>query len=76
MSFTQHFSCSRCSRIRVFVPRKNVKHIATIAVDNVLEVAEQREDFSMDDEDFKAFADYHLHICEKREMVGNSSHLL
>ena len=53
-----------------------MKHIATIAVDNVLEVAEQREDFSMDDEDFKAFADYRLHICEKREMVGNSSHLL
>ena len=28
------------------------------------------------DEDFEAFADYQLHICEKREMLGNSSHLL
>ena len=28
-------------------------------------------------EDFKAFADYQLHICEKSgEMLGNSSHLL
>lgn len=43
---------------------------------HVLEIAERREDFSMTDEDFKAFADYQLHICEKREMLGSSSHLL
>ncbi len=55
---------------------KSVEHIATAAADNVLEVAEQREDFCMSDEDFEAFADYQLHICEKREMLGNSSHLL
>ena len=42
----------------------------------VLEIAERRPDFSMTDEDFAAFADYQLHICEKREMLGNSSHLL
>ena len=55
---------------------KKVAYITTVAVDNVLEVAEGREDFSMTDEDFDAFADYQLHICEKREMLGNSSHLL
>ena len=55
---------------------KEVDHITTIAVDNVLEVAEKRADFSMTDEEFEAFADYQLHICEKREMLGNSSHLL
>lgn len=55
---------------------KNVEHLTTAAVDNVLEVAEARDDFQMQDEDFKAFADYQLHICEKREMLGNSSHLL
>jgi len=55
---------------------KKVDHITTVAADNVLEIAEQRYDFSMSDEDFKAFADYQLHICEKREMLGNSSHLL
>lgn len=55
---------------------KNVDHITTVAADNVLEIAERREDFSMTDEDFEAFADYQLHICEKREMLGNSSHLL
>ena len=55
---------------------KEVDHVTTVAVDNVLEIAERREDFSMTDEDFEAFADYQLHICEKREMLGNSSHLL
>lgn len=55
---------------------KEVSHITTAAVDNVLEIAEKREDFSMTDEDFEAFADYQLHICEKREMLGNSSHLI
>ena len=55
---------------------KDVEHITTVAADNVLEIAEQRPDFSMTDEDFKAFTDYQLHICEKREMLGNSSHLL
>ena len=55
---------------------KNTEHLATVAADNVLEVAEGREDFCMSDEDFAAFADYQLHICEKREMLGNSSHLL
>ena len=55
---------------------KNVDYIATVAVDNVLEVAERRPDFSLNDEEFEAFVDYQLHICEKREMLGNSSHLL
>ena len=55
---------------------KRVEPITTVAVDNVLEIAERREDFSMTDADFQAFADYQLHICEKREMLGNSSHLL
>ncbi len=55
---------------------KPVDHITTVAVDNVLEIAEARPDFSMTDEDFRAFADYQMHICEKREMLGSSSHLL
>ncbi|MBE6017564.1 MAG: class I SAM-dependent methyltransferase [Lachnospiraceae bacterium] len=55
---------------------KEVDHITTAAADNVLEIAQKRADFSMTDEDFEAFADYQLHICEKREMLGNSSHLI
>lgn len=53
-----------------------VEHITTAAVDNVLEIAQKSGDFMMTDEDFEAFADYQIHICEKREMLGNSSHLL
>ena len=56
--------------------KKPVDHLTTAAVDNVLEIAERRSDFSMTDDDFEAFADYQMHICEKREMLGNSSHLL
>lgn len=55
---------------------KNVEYITTVAADSVLELAEGREDFGMSEEDFKAFAGYHLAICEKREMLGCSSHLL
>ncbi|MBP5270695.1 MAG: class I SAM-dependent methyltransferase [Clostridia bacterium] len=55
---------------------KTVDHLTTVAADNVLEIAEGRQDFAMTDEDFEAFADYQLHICEKREMLGSSSHLL
>ena len=55
---------------------KAVDHVTTVAADNVLEIAERRADFRMTDEDFAAFAAYQLHICEKREMLGNSSHLI
>ncbi len=55
---------------------KGVAHVTTAAADNVLEIAERREDFFMTDDDFKAFADYQLHVCEKRELLGSSSHLL
>ena len=55
---------------------KPVEWITTVATDNILELAEGREDFAMSDEDFRAFAKYHLHNCEKRELLGCSSHLL
>lgn len=55
---------------------KPVEWITTAATDSILELAEGREDFAMSDEDFRAFAKYHLHNCEKRELLGSSSHLL
>jgi len=55
---------------------KDVEYITTVAVDSVLELAEGREDFGMSEADFEAFTKYHLAICEKREMLGCSSHLL
>lgn len=53
-----------------------VKKITTLATDGILELAERIPDFSMSDEEFKLFSDYHLHNCEKREYLGSSSHLL
>lgn len=55
---------------------KGVKHITTVATDSVLELAEGRSDFAMSDEEFELFAKYHLATCEKRELLGCSSHLL
>ena len=53
-----------------------VGHLATAAADTVLELAEERTDFSMSDEAFSEFFRYHLATCEKRELLGASSHLM
>lgn len=53
-----------------------VEHMTTVAVDSILELAEGRKDFQMSDEEFETFAQYHLATCEKRELLGCSSHLL
>ena len=47
-----------------------------MAADTILELARKRTDFVMSDEDFETFAKYHLAFCEKRELLGASSHLL
>ena len=51
-------------------------HVTTAAVDGILELAEGRADFAMSEEEFEAYARYHLHFCEQRELLGCSSHLL
>lgn len=55
---------------------KGVTHLTTAAVDSILELAEGRKDFAMSDVEFDTFARYHLATCEKRELLGCSSHLL
>ena len=55
---------------------KDVEHLVTVAADGILELAEDRKDFAMSDGEFEAFAQYHLATCEKRELLGCSSHLL
>jgi len=55
---------------------KKTAYISTVATDGVLEIAERRSDFQILDEDFDAFVGYHLGTCEKRELLGASSHLL
>ena len=53
-----------------------VKYLTTVAVDSILELSEGRSDFKMSDEEFGLFVKYHLATCEKRELLGGSSHLL
>jgi len=55
---------------------RDVEIVTTAAADSILELAEGRGDFVLSDEDFDAFADYHLRHCERREMLGCSSHLI
>ena len=45
-------------------------------LDLLTEIAEDRVDFEMSDEAFAEFLKYHLARCEKRELLGASSHLL
>ena len=47
----------------------------TVAANGILELASGRRDFAMSDEEFEAYAAYHLAFCEKRELLGSSSHL-
>lgn len=53
-----------------------VDRITTAAADGMLELAEERSDFGFSDEDFARFAQYHLRHCERRELLGMSSHLI
>ena len=53
-----------------------VAHLATAAADGILELASGRRDFSLPDREFEAWVRYHLATCEKRELLGQSSHLL
>lgn len=55
---------------------KSVEWITTTGVDGLLEPIEMRPDFSIPDEDFKAFAEWYLTFSEKRELLGSTNHLL
>lgn len=55
---------------------KPVERMATVAADGVLELAQGRSDFALSDEGFEAYCRYHLATCEKRELLGMSSHLV
>ena len=55
---------------------KPVTWITTTGVDGLIEPIEHRPDFSVSDEDFKKLSDWYLTFCEKRELLGNTNHLL
>lgn len=55
---------------------KPVQQLHLLGTDSVLELASRTPDFHLDDEDFAAFVRFHLHTCEKRELLGGHAHLL
>ena len=55
---------------------KPVQWITTTGTDGILESVEDRSDFQITDEDFPAFVDWYLAFSEKRELLGNTNHLL
>ena len=55
---------------------KNVKYITTTGVDGLIEPIEHRADFEISDDDFKRLSDWYMSYSEKRELLGNTNHLL
>ena len=55
---------------------KPVQWITTTGTDGILESIEARSDFAISDEDFAAFTEWYLRFCEKRELLGDTNHLL
>ncbi|MBQ9885634.1 MAG: class I SAM-dependent methyltransferase [Lachnospiraceae bacterium] len=55
---------------------KPVNWITTTGVDGLIEPIEERADFELSDEDFKRLADWYLAFSQKRELLGNTNHLL
>ncbi len=55
---------------------KPVRRITTTGTDGILEAIEDRPDFEISDKDFPAFVDWYLAFSEKRELLGNTNHLL
>lgn len=55
---------------------KPVDKLALAGTDGELELSESVSGFSLSDEEFKLFAQFHLKTCETRELLGANSHLL
>ena len=55
---------------------KPVEWITTTGTDCVLEQIEDRADFAFTDRDFAMFTKWYLAFSEKRELLGNTNHLL
>lgn len=72
----QRFSSFEVEEFEALFEKKPVKSLTTFAAEGALELAESRSDFKMTDHDFKLFKKYHLENCQRRELLGISSHLV
>ena len=62
--------------VEKYFKEKGVDWITTTGVDGLIEPIEDRPDFSISDEDFEALSKWYLAFSEKRELLGNTNHLL
>lgn len=53
-----------------------VEWITTAGVDGLIEPIEHRADFAISDEDFARLAEWYVTFSDKRELLGNTNHLL
>ena len=60
------------------VDKSPLKRFKTLATDGVIELVEMAggSNFNISDENFEVYKNYHLAMCEKRELLGSSNHLL
>ena len=59
------------------VDKTPLKRLKTLATDGIIELVEiGNENFKLSEENFEAYKNYHLAMCEKRELLGCSNHLL
>ena len=52
------------------------KELNLVSTDSIMDIEEDRRDFSMSDEEFELFFKYHLATCENLTLQGLASHLL
>lgn len=67
------FDIEEFEKMFEFLP---VEWITTVSTDSILELVKRIDGFSMSEEDFTIFSQFHLAHCEKRELLGYASHLL
>ncbi len=72
----QLFTGYDVAEFELLFAEKPVEWITTAGTDGLLEPIEKRADFAISDEEFDAFAAWYLAFAEKRELLGNTNHLL
>ena len=72
----QGFTGFEIADFKKLFKNKNFKPLHMVSTDSIVDIEEDRNGFSMTDEDFEFFKKYHLATCENPTMQGLSSHLL
>lgn len=72
----QRFSAFEIDEFESFFTDKPTDYLTTVAAEGILELAEKGKEFKMTDHDFKLFLKYHLKNCQRKELLGSSSHVI